>query len=45
MTPMSDVSIDPGLPDIPTTVREIKLADLKDRSPTELLAFAEEYAA
>ncbi|MDR3462344.1 MAG: transcription termination factor Rho [Beijerinckiaceae bacterium] len=40
---MSDVSIDPGLQDIPTTVREIKLADLKDRSPTELLAFAEEY--
>jgi transcription termination factor Rho len=40
---MSDVSTDPGLQDIPTTVREIKLADLKDRSPTELLAFAEEY--
>ncbi|WP_246725309.1 transcription termination factor Rho [Beijerinckia sp. L45] len=29
--------------DVPTTVSEIKLADLKDRSPTELLAFAEEY--
>ena len=29
--------------EIPTTVSEIKLADLKDRSPTELLAFAEEY--
>ena len=26
-----------------TTPKEIKLADLKDKSPTELLAFAEEY--
>jgi transcription termination factor Rho len=46
---MSDVtSTDAPAPDlipdeIPTTVSEIKLADLKDRSPTELLAFAEEY--
>ncbi len=31
------------LQEVPTTVSEIKLADLKDRSPTELLAFAEEY--
>ncbi len=31
------------LAEVPTTVSEIKLADLKDRSPTELLAFAEEY--
>ena len=46
---MSDVTstdapaTDPILHEIPTTVSEIKLADLKDRSPTELLAFAEEY--
>ena len=31
------------LSEVPTAVSEIKLADLKDRSPTELLAFAEEY--
>jgi transcription termination factor Rho len=49
MPAMSDVTstdapaTDPILHEIPTTVSEIKLADLKDRSPTELLAFAEEY--
>ncbi len=34
-----------ALPDLPATSypKEVKLADLKDKSPTELLAFAEEY--
>ena len=43
LSPVSDVATDLIPQDIPTTVSEIKLADLKDRSPTELLAFAEEY--